>query len=142
MASKSDLYIIALGINDIRYRDEDVCSMNGKEYVKDIESLVKLVKKSNSKAKIVLIPPWTTLPGDKGCKVDEEAKQELIDSFSENLKEYAENNRYVYIDPNEYLDEFFENNDYLKYMVDVIHPNSTTGVTLYSKAIFEGSKES
>ena len=36
--------------------------------------------------------------------------------------------------------EFIKNNDYLKYMVDVIHPNSTTGVTLYSKAIFEGSK--
>lgn len=140
LASKSDLYIIAIGINDIRYRDKEVSSMTGKEYVKDMESLVKLVKKSNSKAKIVLIPPWTTLPGDKGCKVDEESKQQLIDSFSEHLKEYAENNRYVYIDPNEYLDEFFENNDYLKYMVDVIHPNSTTGVTLYSKAIFEGSK--
>ena len=140
LASKSDLYIIAIGINDIRYRDKEVSSMTGKEYVKDMESLVKLVKKSNSKAKIVLIPPWTTLPGDKGCKVDEESKQQLIDSFSEHLKEYAENNRYVYIDPNKYLDEFFENNDYLKYMVDVIHPNSTTGVTLYSKAIFEGSK--
>lgn len=140
LASKSDLYIIAIGINDIRYRDKEVSSMTGKEYVKDMESLVKLIKKSNSKAKIVLIPPWTTLPGDKGCKVDEESKQQLIDSFSEHLKEYAENNRYVYIDPNEYLDEFFENNDYLKYMVDVIHPNSTTGVTLYSKAIFEGSK--
>ena len=140
LASKSDLYIIAIGINDIRYRDKDVCSMNGKEYVNDIETLVKLVKKSNKKAKIVLIPPWTTLPGDKGCKVDEESKQQLIESFSDNLKKYAENNGYVYIDPNEYLDEFFKNNDYLKYMVDVIHPNSTTGVTLYSKAIFEGSK--
>lgn len=141
LASKSDLYIVALGINDIRYRKKETCAMNGKEYVKDIEELVKLIKKSNKKAKIVLIPPWTTLPGDKSCVVDEKTKQELITSFSENLKKYADKNGYIYIDPNPYLNEFFENNDYLKYMIDVVHPNSTTGVTLYSKAIFEGSNK-
>ena len=56
------------------------------------------------------------------------------------ISKYADKNGYVYINPNQYLNEFFEENDFLKYMVDVVHPNSTTGVILYSKAIFEGSK--
>lgn len=140
LASKSDLYVVALGINDIRYRKKDTCAMNGQDYVNDIEELIKLIKKSNKKAKIVLIPPWTTLPGDKSCVVDETTKVDLINSFSDNLKKYADKNGYVYINPNQYLNEFFEENDFLKYMVDVVHPNSTTGVILYSKAIFEGSK--
>ena len=140
LASKSDLYVVALGINDIRYRKKDTCAMNGQDYVNDIEELIKLIKKSNKKAKIVLIPPWTTLPGDKSCVVDETTKVDLINSFSDNLKKYADKNGYVYINPNKYLNEFFEENDFLKYMVDVVHPNSTTGVILYSKAIFEGSK--
>ena len=47
--SKSDLYIIALGTNDIRYRNERICSMNSEEYIEQINNTVNLTKSNNSK---------------------------------------------------------------------------------------------
>ena len=73
-------------------------------------------------------------------KVDHEKLQLLIDDYSAALEAFAQKNNYYYIKPNSYLREYFENHDYRTYMIDAIHPNSTTGVTLYSKAIFECSK--
>ena len=38
--SNSDLYIIAIGINDIRYRRESTCAMNSAEYMTQIKKIV------------------------------------------------------------------------------------------------------
>ena len=47
--SKSDLYIIALGTNDVRYRNKGICSMTPKEYINKINEIVNLAKNNNSK---------------------------------------------------------------------------------------------
>ena len=66
---------------------------NGIDYESTINKVHQIIDdmitKTNKKAKIVLIPPWTTLPGDKSCVVDETTKVDLINSFSDNLKKYG-----------------------------------------------------
>ena len=37
--SLTDLYIIALGTNDIRYRDSSICAMNSSEYIYQIDKI-------------------------------------------------------------------------------------------------------
>ena len=138
--TKSDLYIIAIGTNDVRYRNEKTCAMTSEAYIDEIKEIIKIVKDSNKDAKIVLISPWMTLKNDNISKLKEKEKDAMIDEYSNALEEFANENEYSYINPNPYLREYFKNHDYKSYMIDAIHPNSTTGITLYSKAIFESSK--
>lgn len=138
--TKSDLYIIAIGTNDVRYRNEKTCAMTSEAYIDEIKEIIKIVKDSNKDAKIVLISPWMTLKDDNISKLKAKEKDAMIDEYSNALEEFANENKYSYINPNPYLREYFKNHDYKSYMIDAIHPNSTTGITLYSKAIFESSK--
>lgn len=138
--SKSDLYIISIGTNDIRYRYEKTCSMNEEEYIENIDKIIEFIKESNQNAKIVLLSPWTTQETDKVSKISHEEKELLIDAYSKSLEKYARDNKHTYINQNEYLREYFKVNNYNTYLTDAIHPNSTIGIELYSKAVLLSSK--
>ena len=131
--SKTDLYIIAIGTNDIRYRKRSICAMNSKSYIKQIEKIVKLCK--NKKSKFVLISPWFSLYNDKLSKLKNKDKKLLIKKYSSQLKKYAKKNKYIFVNPNTYLEKIINKNKE-KYMVDYIHPNNKNGIKLYSKSIF------
>ena len=66
--SKSDLYIIAIGTNDIRYRDSSICAMNAREYIYQIQKIVNFTK--NSKAKYIFIAPWFSTMDDYISKLN------------------------------------------------------------------------
>ena len=138
--SKSDLYIISIGTNDIRYRYEKTCSMNEEEYIENVDKIIEFIKESNQNAKIVLLSPWTTQETDKVSKISHEEKELLIDAYSKSLEKYARDNKHTYINQNEYLREYFKVNNYNTYLTDAIHPNSTIGIELYSKAVLLSSK--
>lgn len=138
--SKSDLYIISIGTNDIRYRYDKTCAMNEEEYIENMKKIIEFIKESNENAKIVLLSPWTTQETDKVSKISHEEKEILIDSYSKSLEKYAKENKYTYINQNEYLREYFKVNNYKTYLTDAIHPNSTLGIELYSKAVLLSSK--
>ncbi|MGN0993171.1 MAG: CapA family protein [Bacilli bacterium] len=131
--SNSDVYFIALGVNDIRYRDEKKCSMDSSEYIKNIDKIVKLI--GNKKAKIVLIAPWYSLINDKVSKIDFNEKNEFVDDYSSALESYALDNNFIYIDANNYIEKFFDEHNAFDYYVDYIHPNSSKGIELYSYAV-------
>ena len=135
--SKSDLYIIALGTNDIRYRNKRICSMNSKEYNEQINTIVNLAKNNNSK--FIFITPWFSLPDDTVSKLNHQDKKKLMKEYSLGLQKYAEKNNYIFIDPNEYLERIIEKNR-TKYMVDFIHPNCKDGIKLYCESVFFNSK--
>ena len=131
--SKTELYIIAIGTNDIRYRKRSICAMTPKSYIKQIEKIVKLCK--NPKSKFVLISPWFSLYNDKLSKLKKKDKKLLFKNYSLQLKKYARKNRFIYINPNPYLEKIINKNK-KKYMVDYIHPNRKRGIKLYSRSIF------
>lgn len=139
LASKSDLYIIDLGINDIRFRNKKTCAMTSNDYVKQMDKIIKLIKQSNGEASIVLIAPWISFNNDIKSKLNETDKKNMIADYSEKLKEYSDNNGYLYIDPNNYIEEATINN-MSKYIADYIHPNENDGIKLYSEAILHESE--
>ena len=130
--SKTDLYIIAIGINDIRYRKESICAMDSKKYIKQIEKIVELV---NNNSNFIFISPWFSLSYDKLSKLNHNDKMELIKKYSSQLEKYSKKNNYIFVNPNKYLEKIITKNTD-KYMVDYIHPNSNKGIELYSKSIF------
>ena len=78
MKSKSDLYIIAIGTNDIRYRDPKICAMRKEEYIKNLQKIINLAKKYNQKSKIVIISPWWSNNKDKVSRLGESEKKRLL----------------------------------------------------------------
>ena len=135
--SKSDLYIIAIGTNDVRYRNKGICSMTPKEYINKINEIVNLAKNNNSK--FIFIAPWFSFSDDNISNIDHKSKKKLIKKYSLTLKKYAEKNNYIFIAPNEYLEKIIVKNRG-KYMVDFIHPNNQDGIELYSESVFINSK--
>lgn len=138
--SKSDLYIISIGTNDVRHRNTSTCAMNEKEYIENMKKIVSMIKATNKNAHIVLLDPWITQEIDKLAKTSHEEKVELLNKFSSSLEEYAEENGYMYINQNKYLTEFFEVNNYNIFLEDGVHPNNTIGIELYTKAVLLSSK--
>ena len=74
--SNSDLYIIALGTNDIRYRKASICSMDSIEYINNIDSIVNLTKTKNSK--YIFIAPWFSTSKDPISNLNHTEKIKLM----------------------------------------------------------------
>ena len=138
--SNSDLYVLAIGTNDVRYQNDEICAMTSSDYVTNIEQIVKLIKDANDDANILFIAPWMTLADDHISILQKDEKDKMIDEYSIALEKYANDNGYLYINPNSYLRNFFQKYDYRNFMVDAIHPNRYLGIEIYSLAVMESSK--
>lgn len=135
--SESDIYFIALGVNDVRYRDEKKCAMTSDEYIENIDRMVNLIE--NKESKIVLIAPWYSLINDNISRISFNEKNELVDEYSSALASYAFDNDFICIDANNYIEKFLEEHNAFDYYVDYIHPNSDKGIELYSYAVLYDS---
>lgn len=135
--TNGDVYFIALGINDIRRRDS-FSSLSGKEYVSNIDKIIKLIP--NKDAEIVLVAPWMSMINDIKCEYDFYDRDRMINEFSNYLKKYGKDNGYIYSDPNSYIADFIDKNNAYMYYVDFIHPNESYGIKLYSYAVLLDSK--
>ena len=140
VASNTELYVVAIGCNDVRYRNEKTCAMTPEAYVASIEKMVDLIHQSNPEAKIVFLPPWMTLDNDRYSALSHEDKNALTDEYAAALEGYAAENGFYFINPNEYLRDFFENAGRKLYTNDGIHPNDGWGLELYSMAVLESSR--
>lgn len=129
----SDINIIALGTNDIRYRNEN-SAMTTDEYISNIQKITDLLDN-----KIVLIAPWYSMNYDKVTKLSISEKNKLFVDYSNALKEFAQKNNYAFINPNKDLEKVLNNSNTSFYLKDYIHPNGYTGVYLYSEIIMKNS---
>lgn len=131
----ADLYVIALGTNDVRYRASDLCAMTPDEYTSRLEELIKGLQKKNNSAEFVFIAPWYSTDGDPFCDLSFSEKTELNNSFSDALEEYCAENNHGYINANPYIADKLNKEPDKNYLLDHIHPNSTEGAKMYSEAV-------
>ena len=135
--SNSDLYIIALGTNDIRYKG-NFCPSDSKDFIYQMENIVNLAKTNNKNAKFIFIAPWFSTDDDRIYKLYHKSnlnKKERMKEYSFEMEKFAKNNNYIYINPNKYLEKIIIENKN-KYMVDYIHPNNIYGIELYCESVF------
>jgi lysophospholipase L1-like esterase len=136
--SNSDLYIIALGTNDVRYRNEKICAMTKERYIQNIETIIRFAKGNSHISKFVLIAPWLSDKNDAVSRLNEYQKNKLLKEYSESLNEFSNKNDYLFINPNNYIFKKIQNN-ITKYLLDHIHPNEKDGIELYSEAVINSS---
>lgn len=138
LKSKSDLYIIAIGTNDIRYRNPKICAMTKEDYIKNLEKIVMLAKTSNNKAKFVFIAPWLSNSNDIISKLNEKEKNIFLEEYAQSLNNYCIKNDFLFINANNYIGNIISKNS-SKYLVDYMHPNENDGILLYSEAVLKNS---
>lgn len=128
-ATSYDCYVIAVGVNDIRYN-----STEAKEYIENVKKLVDLLGKEK---KYVFLSPWPFLEGDPISCVSDMERLEYISSYSKELEIYCEENNYLFVNVSDYLLNILDEQNYYLYMQDYVHPNNSRGVELYAEAFMK-----
>ncbi|MEL7566584.1 MAG: CapA family protein [Dehalobacterium sp.] len=131
----ADLYVIAIGTNDVRYRNKKTCAMTVDQYVENINSLISKVLSKNPNADFVLISPWFALDNDPYTAISVEKRDLMLDEFGKELELYCENKGYCFINPNPAIGEMLLRYVPSDYLIDHIHPNASIGTALYSEKI-------
>lgn len=134
-AHKADLYVIAIGTNDVRYRDKKTCAMDSDAYVESINALIEKITASNQNAKFILISPWLALNNDPYTKLEVEKRDSMIKEYGEALESYSDKNGFLFNSANEAIYEELLNSSSEKYLLDHIHPNAGEGIGLYSEKV-------
>lgn len=137
----ADLYVLGIGCNDIRYRDAEVCAMDAKQYIDNIDQFVQALRQSTPGTRIVMISPWLSYDPDPFCHMTKALKRKLYDEYAAALERYCLVNGFLYINPNIFIQEAVHN-DHMnrgKYFIDHIHPNADEGIGLFSKACVTAS---
>lgn len=133
----ADLFIIAIGTNDVRYRNEKICAMTKENYVENLQILRDSISKNNPDCKFIFIAPWISTDGDKISALKYRDKIAMNLEYTAELKNWCEKNSDLFVDTNIYIDKFLKQYPHSKYMVDWIHPNGRDGVRLYSEAFLK-----
>ena len=136
--SRADLFVVAVGANDVRYRDAEICSMTPEEYVATLQKILEAVRKKIPAAKFVFIAPWTSTDGDFVSELPFDEKIKLNGEYSTALKNFCLANGEIFVDPNPFIEAHLKIFPREKFLVDFIHPNADNGVELYAEAVLRG----
>ncbi len=125
-----EIYVVAIGVNDILLPDDERASSNSSEYVKRLEQLARIIKSKSSDAKIYFVTPWPFYNWGSLC--DERSVQ-----FHDAIIKWCSRTDYICIDAQPIITEIINVEDRMKYMCDTIHPNSANGIKLYCYAVLK-----
>ncbi len=133
--SNAELYVIAIGTNDVRYCNPKICAMDEAEYIRRLQALEALIRDKCPSARFAYIAPWWSNDGDRFCSLSFPEKTAKNERYSLALKEYCGREGYAFFDVNGYISREVMGNIAGYYLVDHIHPNSKRGIYLYVKAL-------
>ena len=131
----ADLYVIAIGTTDVRYRDPETCAMTSQQYIKNLASLVEAIRAKNSNAKFGFVSPWPGLPNDPYTKVSASEQESMRSGYSQALRDYCSKEDHVFVDPSAKILSEVDLKAIDFYLIDHIHPNAAHGIRLYSRAV-------
>lgn len=132
---ESDLYVIAIGTNDVRYRDDSVCAMTAEDFAARADELSGLLLQKNPSAEIAFIAPWYSTDGDKVTTLSFSEKTALNSEYSDALEKFCSEKDFIFINANGYISEKLLTAPDKEYLLDHIHPNASKGVIMYSEAV-------
>ena len=132
---QADLYVIAIGTNDVRYRDESVCAMTSDSYINSINELTEGLKAKSPDAKFIYIAPWYSTEADPYTPLSFEEKTAMNNEYSAALEKYCAANSLMFINANGYIRGILITSPDRTYLLDHIHPNASKGVIMYSEAV-------
>ena len=141
-ACHADVYVLAIGANDVRYRNPKLCAMTAESFVENIRAIVGEVREHNPSSLIFLLSPWCSDDYDPVSKLKKAEREKMIIEYGNALESFCEKkDNLFFIDQNPVLLDEFKKKDPRFYLRDHIHPNANQGIALYSRAVALSSPE-
>lgn len=137
----ADLFIIAIGANDILFCDPLFCATTAADYIRCLEKLRNAISERRPDAKLIFIAPWLATDGDAGIigGVKPPNTDEAYKDFTEALETWCQKTGDIFIDPNDYIARRFAASAPETYLIDFIHPTAGVGVRLYAEAVLKSA---
>ena len=133
-STTADVYVIAIGINDVLNIHCDVGADTPEEYVEKCQKIVNLLKINSPDAKYYFIAPWPIVDDTKGYDI-------IRDNFADALTDWCNKEDIIFLDPSPIILSVLEMDGSSKYMLDDVHPNATRGCGLYSYAVLDAAHQ-
>ncbi len=142
--STADTYIIALGINDVIYREKksNSTTFTTAEYIKKLEDLVEYInaKDTTKINKFVFIAPFEYVNKQSYQMTKYINRENTHQEYTIALSNWCKLNDYAFTAPMNYIKNTLATVDNAsEYTVDDVHPAYPLGTQLYSKAVYESS---
>lgn len=130
----SDVYVIAIGVNDIVFNWGLYAAHSPEEFTERIAKLKENIITVSPNAKIYFVSPWIYLDQDDECN-------ELGVQYRVALNDWCGKNNCICINPEPVLKSILNNENRDKYMNNYLHPNSPEGICLYSYAVLKADHD-
>ena len=131
---EADIYVSAIGINDILFYDESYASHTADEFAQNAEKLTSLVKEKSEVAKIYYVSPWTF------CNL-KQSYFDRGDEYRNALISYCDNSDCIYINADPVISSVLADEGFEKYMFNQFHPNAPYGIGLFSYAVLKAAHD-
>lgn len=140
----ADTYIIALGINDVIYRNNDSrnTSYTSAEYIRNFEKLVRIINNKNdiTENKFIFISPFEHINKESYAMPKYIRRENTHEEYTAELYNWCKQNNYTFVAPMNYIKnqlEILENPQ--DYTADDIHPSYPLGTRLFSEGVYESA---
>lgn len=135
--TEAELFVVAIGANDILFRDPLFCAMTAADYIQNLRKLRDAIRARHPDARFVFIAPWIATDGDASLigGVLPPNTDEMYRDYTAALQAWCADTGDTFIDANGYIARRFALSSPESYLVDFIHPDAGDGVRLYSEAI-------
>lgn len=136
---EASCYIIALGTNDVRYRDASRCAMTAEDYIDNLREIESFIPPPaiHKCIQMIYISPWESIPQDPIPPMKINEKEELLHAYSAALSAYCRETGALFINPNPSLRPILrEEKLRYRYLQDYMHPGPSEGCLLYSSAVY------
>lgn len=134
---QADAYVIAVGANDVRYRDATFCAMDPDGFAANLSGLRDILSCASPGAAFVFIAPWPSGDGDANAMLPFDEKRSLTEAYSSALQAMCDGTGDAFIDPGGSITTALSLEVWSDYMLDAIHPNAGRGVRVYCEAVLD-----
>ena len=131
---QAEVYVVAIGINDILFAFKGYSSPTPEVFTERCEQLCGILYGISPDSKIYFISPWPYVDLDKWY--DDRGAE-----FRKEFNRWGENANCICIDPEPYIASVLNEESHSKYMQNAFHPNAPEGVGLFSYAVLKADHD-
>ena len=125
---QADIYVVAIGINDVLFRDELICAQNTEEFIDNLDAFSDAATRLSPDAKIYFIAPWPFLN-------QREEAYDIRQEYADAMRVWCDEEGWYFMDPSFIILDVLDDVDTSVYMWNDYHPDEPEGVGLYSYAV-------
>lgn len=138
-ATNADLFIVVLGCNDVRYRNQSNTTV-AKTAVEFSANMLNIINQLKQIGEVVVVNPWFTSVKDYAQDINRKQKEETYWAFDEALKITWDSIGVPYIQTTKEMISWYHSlNDTTQWLPDGVHPNNSIGVKVYADAVLFGN---